>query len=411
MANLLDTNLRMQMYQKLKAESEASKHFFKSFNWTRSYEPFFELLWALKLPCFDTSRFSDYPNHRSLLRLCIWKGRKLPCSSIFSTFPTESGMCCTFNLQKADEMLKESKFVDSVKSLQARDEKESYETTQTPGWFQRNKEPVPKQGVHNGLTIMLDAHTDLVQDASVSDDSTGFFVAITPQETYPLVNLNSIMLRPGHENYVAITATDVIASDTFKGVLSQEQRRCYYPDEKELDAYSQYSHPGCVLECHMKQARKGVAERYGGEECYPWFLPHAEKNVSVCDPWQTRIFVQQMNKASEDCPDCLVDCEYTEFTATVTAIPFRKCSNKNLGISELCNIENIFGPNPGLYGAQIHEQFGNPDQLPGYAHRHVTSTRQYTKNPKEEFFSKSFTGSEKLNYDAYEEDIAMVSFY
>ena len=39
-----------------------------------------------------------------------------------------------------------------------------------------------------GLTVILDAHTDLVAEATVSDDFQGFFALVEEGSKYPLVS-------------------------------------------------------------------------------------------------------------------------------------------------------------------------------------------------------------------------------
>ena len=101
-----------------------------------------------------------------LLKWCSWKGKRLNCSSIFSMFPTDRGMCCSFNMQKAEEMFKESQYQERMTSLTKRDKALTFDSSAVPGWF----EPVPESGQHRGLTLMLDAHNDLVASSSVPDD-------------------------------------------------------------------------------------------------------------------------------------------------------------------------------------------------------------------------------------------------
>ena len=38
------------------------------------------------------------------MKECKWKGRELPCSAIFVKFPTDQGLCCSFNLKAANEL-------------------------------------------------------------------------------------------------------------------------------------------------------------------------------------------------------------------------------------------------------------------------------------------------------------------
>ena len=48
-------------------------------------------------------------DERSMIKRCYWKGFPVNCALIFKTFPSDQGMCCTFNMDAADKMLKESR--------------------------------------------------------------------------------------------------------------------------------------------------------------------------------------------------------------------------------------------------------------------------------------------------------------
>ena len=67
---------------------------------------------------------------------------------------------------KAEEMFKESQYQERMTSLTERDKALTFDSSEVPGWF----EPVPESGQHRGLTLMLDAHNDLVASSSVPDD-------------------------------------------------------------------------------------------------------------------------------------------------------------------------------------------------------------------------------------------------
>jgi hypothetical protein len=45
-----------------------------------------------------------------MIKQCMWKGMEIDCSAIFKTFPTDRGMCCTFNMAKAEEMFQQSQY-------------------------------------------------------------------------------------------------------------------------------------------------------------------------------------------------------------------------------------------------------------------------------------------------------------
>ena len=69
-----------------------------------------------------------------MIKWCSWKGVKLDCPSIFTLFPTNRGMCCSFNMQKADEMFKRSKYREHMKRLSQRDKEFSFDNSTMPEW-------------------------------------------------------------------------------------------------------------------------------------------------------------------------------------------------------------------------------------------------------------------------------------
>ena len=71
-----------------------------------------------------------------MLKRCKWKGRIISCSSIFSMYPTDRGMCCTFNKQKADEMFKKSRYTEQLERLSNQDKKKSFGNSTLPTeWY------------------------------------------------------------------------------------------------------------------------------------------------------------------------------------------------------------------------------------------------------------------------------------
>ena len=71
---------------------EAQKAFTKSFkdmDLQKSYESLFEILWYSQVPCFDVNSVtSETKGQFGMLKSCQWKGMEIPCSKIFTTFPT-----------------------------------------------------------------------------------------------------------------------------------------------------------------------------------------------------------------------------------------------------------------------------------------------------------------------------------
>ena len=69
-----------------------------------------------------------------MIKWCSWKGVRLDCPSIFTLFPTNRGMCCSFNMQKADEMFKKSKYREHMERLTKRDKEFSFDNSTLPEW-------------------------------------------------------------------------------------------------------------------------------------------------------------------------------------------------------------------------------------------------------------------------------------
>ena len=81
----------------------------------KGYRSLFEILWYKQLPCFDVrNTTSDKNNQHGMIKYCEWKGRRLPCSALFKTSPSDRGMCCTFNVQEAEKMFQDREYGVSI---------------------------------------------------------------------------------------------------------------------------------------------------------------------------------------------------------------------------------------------------------------------------------------------------------
>ena len=122
-----------------------------------------------------------------------------------------------------------------------------------------------------------------------------------------------------------------------------------------------------------------------------------------------------MNEVSEsDCDKCLPDCEGTTYEATMTAAPFRRCDYKNFNLSPLCKFEG--GTDPPIWGQAVLEQYKGDSQgaVPNYL-KFSSNMRKVTGNPdaddanKQRIFTQLYREDEE--YNAYEKDIAAVTFF
>ena len=125
----------------------------------KTYLPLFELLWYGQMPCNDVKGLtSETLDELSFIKKCYWKDKLVSCNAIFQKRPTDQGMCCSFNMEKADNIFQESKYKDAIVIRQREDEINGFETGELPKWFQENNEPKPEAGQSKGLTLILDGH-------------------------------------------------------------------------------------------------------------------------------------------------------------------------------------------------------------------------------------------------------------
>lgn len=123
----------------------------------KGYQGIFEMLWYSQMPCFDVKAVTSSKDDEhgmcdiirselhvrlirskmcaGIMKRCAWKGLRVSCSSIFTMFPTDRGMCCSFNMQKAEEMFRESKYKEFITKLEQRDKDMSFENSTIPEWL------------------------------------------------------------------------------------------------------------------------------------------------------------------------------------------------------------------------------------------------------------------------------------
>ena len=103
----------------------AEENYYKQFgdmDMITSYKYMYEVLWYSQLPCFDLKNItSNSPGEAAIIKKCYWKGEEMHCPSIFKTLPTDRGMCCVFNMNKAEEIFQESIYGKLIQTSQDKD--------------------------------------------------------------------------------------------------------------------------------------------------------------------------------------------------------------------------------------------------------------------------------------------------
>ena len=97
-----------------------------------AYQSIFKTLWYAPLPCFDIrnlttdSEGTSREGGSSILRYCEWKGISISCSAIFNQYPTDQGMCCSFNTAAAEDIYVKTKYTNLLTKMQNTDKITSF---------------------------------------------------------------------------------------------------------------------------------------------------------------------------------------------------------------------------------------------------------------------------------------------
>ena len=91
---LLNPSSRLKYKQAIAYQKAEIIDMFKRIQMEQAYQSLLQSLWYSFIPCFDVRNITFSLSEMSLLRYCEWRGIPIDCSSIFTTFPTDQGLCC-----------------------------------------------------------------------------------------------------------------------------------------------------------------------------------------------------------------------------------------------------------------------------------------------------------------------------
>ena len=66
--------------------------------------------------------FFIYYGFTGMIKKCLWRGQPVNCAGIFRMQPTDRGMCCSFNKERAEDMFKQSRYQEHVMKMNEQDE-------------------------------------------------------------------------------------------------------------------------------------------------------------------------------------------------------------------------------------------------------------------------------------------------
>ena len=436
--------------ERLRRTNESMQRYdeeFGSLDMEKSYMHLFELLWYSQMPCFDVKGLtSKAKDELSFLKKCYWKEKQISCNAIFNQRPTDQGMCCSFNMKKANQILKKSRYTEAISARQSKDAESAFETEDVPSWYRNDVEPNPQAGRDKGLTVIFDGHSNKVSSGTVTENFNGFITLVDDNDKFPLVSRTKLISRPGYESNIEVDAIK-LESETEIRKYDSTRRKCYFPDEYQLRMHQNYSQDNCVFECKQDFASKCLAtcNELGQEcncengsknrnfslgkndSCVPWFYPtDAEKFPNICSPWNTQKFLQifKTQIPKKQCQHCLPDCTTTNYATSIAYAELRQCDRTNLGgTSTLCAlVDGPFNPPPWMTTAQ--EDFEDANQtIPWYLNTdsslskdsdgmRFTNKRSKIEDDRKKsnlIFKSELKGEQ--TYDAFKKDIGIVNVF
>jgi len=401
---------KRQIFQNLMEKQ--MRQLFKRLDLRQHGRKMLDLLWKTVLPCFDNDLVSEEENVYGVLIDCLWKGHSLPCHELFVKFPTDQGLCCTFNMARADSLLNPNlDYVAEILTLQERDKNASFKSHQVlpQTWYDDN-EPQSKQGVSNGLTLVLDSHSNVLATSSVTKYHYGIFGFVDGHNRYPRVKDGSFVIQPGHESFITISAVHISANSDIHSI-DPNDRRCLFDDEWKLKMFQKYSRANCMFECQLDYSRAQMENRTGDiPSCIPWYYPPLSNDHAMCNPWEAEHFDTFMNSQlpSGQCDHCLPDCVDTTYTTGVTTAPFRECDDTNTGLNMLCNLDEPMFPSMWEEAVLAEYRHYNEEDN-GSLPRYISEKFDNQRGVPNSIFSMS--SDRDPHYDVYKRDIAIANFF
>ncbi|XP_063706451.1 pickpocket protein 28-like [Culicoides brevitarsis] len=186
---------------------------------------------------------------------------------------------------------------------------------------------------HQIFQLEMHSHAEFEQEICQPDFI--FYVHSPFELPWDQTNRFRMQLSEQRELFVAVEPDVVITDDALRRYLPQV-RDCYFPDERQLKYFLEYTKNNCEFECYINATER----KY---DCLPEFMPQT-KNTKKCNLSQTLRLLQSIwsfesEKRDGDC-NCLNDCNSLEFQVRLSDVHHtRRRSTENLQNSE--NEENF----------------------------------------------------------------------
>ena len=142
----------------------------------------------------------------------------------------------------------------------------------------RTTKPMVRNGIKNGLQILLDAET--YDYGSSPNGGEGFILSILHHLDIPIMKNSGININTGQCNNLVVSATLMNTSEAVRNRFSPQQRNCYFEDEIQLlhlpqDNSFRYEISNCLFEATLQKIEENC-------HCVPAYFQDTVPEVPVC---------------------------------------------------------------------------------------------------------------------------------
>ena len=235
---------------------------------------------------------------------------KYPKCELFSPMPTDSGICHTFNGLALEKILKPSIWRNSFnKSFGG----------------SKNEQPLKSVGVdiEDGLVFSLDTlqhfMINLQKRAVEQNGLNKFWIKVHTAGEIPWIfrekstwtKVEAFDLEMS-TRFITLKGEKIDHKEEFRKI-PQNIRKCFFPDEGNLELFEFYSEANCQLECAWKHAEEVCGRK-------PWFVPSSDGS-QMCFILGNVCFYQIMRKIEKNSIQlachCEVDCIISRYSLTI----------------------------------------------------------------------------------------------
>ncbi|XP_062558313.1 pickpocket protein 28-like [Armigeres subalbatus] len=265
----------------------------------------------------------------NMIEFCVMRSVVKFCRDIFSYTMTEEGVCASFNLLSASELLRTNSIQTVDKYLSGKHEAPQWSLEH--GYSQEatlNSYPYRTlgPGYSAGLSLLLlSSNEDL--DYLCRGPVQAFKVLLHTSAEYPQVSRKFVHVPMDQEVTIAVKPQMVTTTESLRS-YTPERRQCFFNNERYLQFFKIYTQDNCELECLTNY----TLQRCG---CVKFSMMYSN-GTAVCETNQIHCMLMAENDLLEmdvvnhqdqqtnfraEC-NCLPACTSIQYDAEITQTDF-----------------------------------------------------------------------------------------